>query len=53
MLSFGSLHADVRGSFPTEERHVECVHCGLDLVVLPNDHRHCLCFDCTRLSTDD
>ena len=40
------VEADVR-MFPSiEEKFQHCLSCGKDLVVLPDDRRHGLCFDC-------
>lgn len=39
--------ADVRVFSSLEEKFQHCLSCGKELVVLPDDRRHGLCFDCT------
>ncbi|HXW66356.1 MAG TPA: hypothetical protein VEL82_00500 [Thermoplasmata archaeon] len=46
MLSF----ADIRPAGTSEERLSQCVFCGKDLVLLPDDRRQGSCFDCLALS---
>ena len=43
------LEPDRRIFSAPEERFSTCPGCGTDLVVLPNDRRHGLCFDCSML----
>ena len=46
MLSF----ADGRTFGGSDERFSHCLFCGRDLVLLPEDRRGGLCFDCLTLS---
>ena len=43
------LFADQRTLLDQEERFQSCAFCGKDLVVLPDDRRGGLCFDCLSL----
>jgi hypothetical protein len=44
------LFSDLRGSASEEERLSRCLYCGRGLVLLPDDRRRGLCFDCIVLS---
>ncbi len=41
------VEADVRTFLSGEEKFQHCLQCGKELVVLPDDRRHGLCFDCS------
>ncbi len=46
MLSF----ADLRTFSNSDERFSRCLECGRSLVLLPDDRRGGVCFDCLTLS---
>jgi hypothetical protein len=49
MLSF----ADLRGSQGSDERFSRCLQCGRGIVLLADDRRGGLCFDCLSLSVPE
>jgi hypothetical protein len=49
MLSF----ADNRAFESPDDRFANCLFCGRDLVLLPDDRRRGSCFDCLALSVPE